>query len=233
LEKTRYRWDEVQFLRLLYREVARENEPTTEFLWTYGHQQRFSHDSLQGLLRMVLRMGLIPEFSLPTPSVFPLNVNLLLVTSFSPEGLSKVRHANRKQQWRALVGALEIAEPERYEEETFWRDWIDHPEVRERVDEDPVQTHLATRYPLGGRSEFERKQVVSAYRRSKRFLSLLESWRSGEQSRILKAFSMGLDIPLFVFFHLLCPAGLRRSAGTMTGDWEQAWGEADLLTTDR
>ncbi|MDA2926439.1 hypothetical protein MYX78_04275 [Acidobacteria bacterium AH-259-G07] len=229
LEKTRYRWDEIQFLRLLHRETIRETGHSREFFWSYGQHKEFSHHALRQLLKMALHLGMLREFSLPARSTFPLAVQLLLATRFSPEGLAQVRQASREEKWRALVRALELAEPDRYGKRTFWRDWIDSPEVREKVDGDPVQTHLATRYPVGGRSEFQRRQVVAAYRRSKRFLALLEGWREGEHKKVLKAFSLGLDVPIFVFFHLLCPLKLRRSAAVITGEWEQAWGETELL----
>ncbi len=141
----------------------------------------------------------------------------------------KVRQATPEQKWVALVRALEIAEPERYGKTTFWRDWVDHQELRERIDKDPVQTHLATRYPIEGRTSFQRQQVVAAYRRSKRFFSLLESWKEENLKKLIKLFSLGLDMPIFVFFHLLCPPQQRRSGAVMTGDWEQVWGERELL----
>ena len=62
----------------------------------------------------------------------------------------------------------------RYGKATFWRDWIDHRDLRETIDKDPIQTHLATRYPIQGRTSFQRQQVVPAYRKSKTFFSLLE-----------------------------------------------------------
>ena len=174
-------------------------------------------------------MGIFKEFSLPPRSTFPLSLQLLVGTRFSPAGLRQVRRATSQQKWEALVRALQIAEPERYQKKTFWRDWIDHPELRERIDTDPVQTHLATRYPIGGRSSFQRQQVVAAYRRAKRFFSLLEDWNDKKLKKTLKLFSLGLDIPIFVFFHLLCSLEHRSSGALMTGDWEQAWGERELL----
>ena len=229
LKKTRYGWDQVQFLRLLHRETIEKSKRRREFLWSYGQQERFSYSELHQLLTMTLQMGVIKTFSLPPRSRFPLTVQLLVVTRFSPKGLAQVRRASRARRWEALIDALEIADPKRYAGRTFWRDWIDHPELRERIDQDPVQTHLATRYPLGGRSSFERRQVVAAYRRAKRFLTLLEHWKAGEYQKIMKAFTLGLDLPIFVFFHLLCPPEHRLSGALMTGDWEQAWGETELL----
>jgi hypothetical protein len=232
LEKTRYRWDEIQLLRLLHRETLKGSERSQEFLWIYGQEGEFSHGGLRQLLKMVLQMGVLKQFSLPAPSAFPLTLQLLVGTRFSAAGLRKVRQASSKQKWLALVRALEIAEPERCTKATFWRDWIDHRDLREKIDQDPVQTHLATRYPIGGRTSFQRKQVVAAYRKSKLFFSLLEGWKKEELKNTLKLFSLGLDMPIFVFFHLLCPPERRSSGAIMTGDWEQVWGEADLLTTD-
>ena len=231
-EKTRYRWDEIQFLRLLHRETLKGGERSRELLWSYGQEGEFSQGALRQLLKMALQMGIFSEFSLPGPSAFPLTLQLLVGTRFSPAGIRKVRQASPEQKWVALVRALEIAEPERYGKATFWRDWMDHQDLREKIDKDPVQTHLATRYPIGGRTPFQRKQVVAAYRKSKTFFSLLESWKEEELKKSLKLFSLGLDMPIFVFFHLLCPPKQRSSGAIMTGDWEQVWGETEILTTD-
>jgi len=229
LEKTRYRWDEIQFLRLLHRETLKGSERSQEFLWSYGQEGEFSQGALRQLLKMALQMGVFREFSLPAPSAFPLTLQLLVGTRFSPAGLKKVRQTTPEQKWVALVRALEIAEPERYGKATFWRDWIDHRDLREKIDKDPIQTHLATRYPIEGRTPFQRQQVVAAYRRAKRFFSLLEIWKEENLKKLIKLFSLGLDMPIFVFFHLLCPPQQRRSGAVVTGDWEQVWGEAELL----
>ncbi|MCH6569899.1 MAG: hypothetical protein IH794_07315 [Acidobacteria bacterium] len=229
LEKTRYRWDEIQFLRLLHRETLKGSKRSREFLWSYGQEGEFSQGALRKLLKMALHMGVFSDFSLPGPSAFPLTLQLLVGTRFSPAGIRKVRQATPEQKWMALVRALEIADPERYGKATFWRDWIDHRDLRETIDEDPIQTHLATRYPIEGRTSFQRQQVVAAYRRSKRFLYMLEAWKGEDLKKLLKLFSLGLDMPIFVFFHLLCPPQERRSGAVLTGDWEQAWGEVDVL----
>ncbi|MCH7804325.1 MAG: hypothetical protein IH937_09605 [Acidobacteria bacterium] len=229
LEKTRYRWDEIQFLRLLHRETLKGSERSREFLWSYGQEGEFSQGALRQLLKMGLRMGVFSDFSLPGPSAFPMTLQLLVSTRFSPAGIRKVRQATPEQKWVALVRALEIAEPERYGKATFWRDWIDHRGLREKIDRDPIQTHLATRYPIEGRTSFQRQQVVAAYRRSKRFFSLLEGSEEEDLKKLLKLFNLGLDMPIFVFFHLLCPPQQRRSGAVMTGDWEQVWGDVELL----
>lgn len=228
LEAKRHRWDEIQFIRLLHREISGPEGRSREFLWTYGHKDAFEHQKLRQALRMLLQTQIIPDFALPPVSVFPLNVDLLVATRFSAEGLERVRRADPDSQWEALVRSLELSEADRYAGKTFWRDWIDHPQVRESIDRDPVHTHLESRYPLARRTDFERRQVVSAYLRSRRFLRLLENWREGDKD-LLKNLKGGLDLPIFIFFHLLCPARLRTSGTLMSGDFEQAWGDPELL----
>ena len=107
LEKTRSKWDEIQFLRLLHRETIQEGRRSLEFLWSYGRRQRFSRHSLDQLLRMALRVGIIPECGLPATSSFPLTAELLLVTRFSPSGLSRVRHASPERNWPSRKGTNE------------------------------------------------------------------------------------------------------------------------------
>ena len=227
--KTRHHWDEVQFLRLLDRETIARGSRRREFFWSYGQEEEFSYDELRRLLKMALGMGVLNQFDLAPRSHFPLTAQLLVVTRFFPGGLARVRGASESRKWKALIRSLEMADPERYARQTFWRDWIDTPELRSRIDRDPVQAYLAIRYPLPGRSTFERQQVVAAYRRAQRFLRILEHWKAGEHDPIIKAFSVGLDLPVFVFFHLLCPAQLRDSGVLMTGDVERVWGNEGLL----
>ena len=231
LEKSVYHWDEVQFLRLVRRETGSGLTKQHDFTWTYGREGTFSRDELHQLLRMALHYQIISHFRLPARSLFPLKVRVLLVTKFLRQGLVKVRRASPKSRWQALVRALEIAEPKRYAANTFWRDWIDSHELREKVDRDPVQAQLVTHYPVGGRNRFERIQVVTAYRKAKRFLALLEQWSHGQQGEVFQVFPFGMDVPIYVFFHLLCPSRLRRSAVMLTGELEEVWGEAGLLTT--
>ena len=223
--------DEIQFLRVMRRETSSGAERRQDFTWTYGSEKSFSFQALRRFLGMALRCEIIPQFGLPARSAFPLQVRALLVTEFRTQGLAAVRRASRKRKWQALIQALEIGDPERYGARSFWRDWIDSPEVRRRVDRDPVQAHLVTHYPVGNRSRFERIQVVTAYRKAKRFLALLDHWRDGEHARIFRVFTLGMDVPIYVFFHLLCPSGLRRSAAVLTGEMEEVWGDGELLTT--
>ncbi|MEE8350115.1 MAG: hypothetical protein V3R94_11115 [Acidobacteriota bacterium] len=228
-QKARHSWDEVQFLRLLDRETFTKEGRRRDFLWSHGLEKEFSYVELLQLLKLSVRMGVINQFDLAPRSQFPLTAQLLVVTRFSPEGLTRVRRAGRRRQWEALVRALEMADPGRYAEPTFWRDWIDSPELRRRVDRDPVQTYLTSRYPLSGRSTFQRQQVVAAYRRAKRLGDILQHWKAGDHDQIIKAFSVGLDLPIFVFFHLLCPEEFRDSGVLMTGGVEQVWGNEELL----
>ena len=85
-EKTRYRWDEIQFLRLLHRETLKGGERSRELLWSYGQEGEFSQGALRQLLKMALQMGIFSEFSLPGPSAFPLTLQLLVGTRFSSSG---------------------------------------------------------------------------------------------------------------------------------------------------
>ena len=227
--KTRHDWDEAQFLRLLDQETIEKGRRRRNFLWSYGREEEFSYAELQQFLKMALKMGVLNAFDLPARAHFPLTAQLVVVTRFSPGGLARVREASGRRKWEALVGSLEIVDPERYAEQTFWRDWIDSPELRSRIDRDPVQAYLATQYPVAGRSTFQRQQVVAVYRRAKRFFRILEHWKAAEHGEITKAFSGGLDLPIFVFFHLLCPTELRDSGVLMTGDIEQVWGNEELL----
>ena len=40
-----------------------------------------------------------------------------------------------------------------------------------------------------------------------------------------------MDVPVYVFFHLLCPPQMRQSAALVTGELEEVWGDEGLLTT--
>ncbi|MGH9340762.1 MAG: hypothetical protein ACRD1R_14500 [Acidobacteriota bacterium] len=239
LEKTSYYWDEIQFVHLLYRLVEENNEESgVSFTWSFGREGRFSKKELTALLRMALRSSIIHTFTIVHARYFPLQVKLLLVTEFSGKGLEAIRKSDPGARWKALVRALEIAEPDRYwkgsnKKGTFWRDWIDYVKVRQLVDKDPVQSTLQSKYPIPGRSEFERIQVVTAYRKAKRFLELMGRWSVDDPEEVFKSFNLGMDMPIFVFFHLLCPSKLRRSGALMRGEMEDAWGDQGLLTFDQ
>ena len=71
--------------------------------------------------------------------------------------------------------------------------------------------------------------MVASYRRAKRLLELLEAWKQGEEGKVRKAFSLGMDLPLYSLFHLLCPGKFRESSAVVTGDLERVWGNPELL----
>jgi hypothetical protein len=229
LEKHSYRWDEIQFLRLVHRQITGSKGPVEADLWTWGTDDEMSEDALRGVLRMALHAGIIKQFALPGKSAFPLRVRVVLGSLFSEQGLGEVRLASRADKWKALVRSLELAEPEKYRRKSFWRDWIDSPELRSGIDNDPVGSPLLTRYPVPDRTDNQRMLVVAAYRRAKRFLTLLEHWKRGESRFVLQTFELGMDLPIFIFFHLLCPLELRSSAGIMTGGLEESWGDPGIF----
>lgn len=229
LERSRYHWDEVQFLRLLESETRRKAKRERHFTWSYGQSGKLSHQAYRNVLRMGLHAGVLPQVSLPPPGAFPLRVGVLFVTRFGLRGVAVVREAGRERWWNGLVKALELAEPARYAPGSYARDWIEHAEVRNLVDRNPVQAHLETLYPVPGRSEFERLQIVTAYRKARAFLDLLEHWKKEAPEKVLPLFKPGMDLPLYLFFHLLCPSRLRRSAAVISGQVQEVWGDEDLL----
>jgi hypothetical protein len=111
LEKRSYRWDEIQFLRLVHRETTRSSGSAGSDLWTWGTDGEMSAEELRNVLHMALHARLIKQFSLPGQSAFPMPVRLVFGTLFSEQGLGEVRLASRGEKWKALVRALELAEP--------------------------------------------------------------------------------------------------------------------------
>jgi hypothetical protein len=229
LKKSSRRWDTIQFLRLMHRETTRAKGRDKIFLWTFGREGKFSYEQLRTLLGTALQAKMISQFSLPARPAFPLKARLVLGTRFETEGLRRVREAGSDARWEALVRALELTEPEKYRGKTFWRDWIDYPEVRKAIDKDPIQAGLQSRYPVPGRAPFEREIVVRTYRGAKTLLRLLERWGQDEAVHLFAAFRLYLDLPVFTLFHLLCPAHLRQSAGVLTGEITDSWGDPTLL----
>jgi hypothetical protein len=229
LEKTSYRWDEIQFLRLLYRNVSAHDSTDQQFVWTFGRRERFARRHLVALLKTALQLRSISEFDLPGAKDFPLQIDISWLSRFSERGIGAVRDSSVEVKWQALIRSLELVDPERYGRTTFWRDWIVSAEVRELIQKDPVQSHLESRYPIPGRTEFERRQVVTSYRKVRRFLELVGRWRKGDASGALDAVEVGMDVPIFVWFHLLCPQGERSSVVVLTGDLARVWGEDQLL----
>ncbi len=232
LQKTVHRWDELQFFRLVRRSIRGPHGVARELVWSYGLEDSFSRDHLRRVLRIGLQSGVLGQFELPPSPAFPLNLSLVIKTRFSEKGIEKVRRTSTRRVWQGLVRSLELAQPGHYARGSFGRDWIDLPEVREVADRNPVQAHLESVYPVAGRSDAERQQVISAYLRAKRFLGFLEEWKEQEGDS-LESFQPGLGVPIFILFHLLCPAVLRRSAAVLTGDLERVWGDEELLASDR
>lgn len=225
LDKSSYRGDETTFFRIVASELL-STEPVSTFDWTSGWEGRVSRHRLHFELAAALHVGALDEFTLPGRLQEGGHVRLVWQTRFSRQGLETVRSKEDWQWWEAVVKSLELADPERYSIQSYWRDWIDSEEVRQLIREDPVNAHLNSNYPVPGRTDFQRRQVVTEYRRVRRFLSVCEAWKEGDT---IKAFEPSLGLPLFLWFHLLCPAELRRSALATFGAMNLSWGDADLL----
>jgi len=229
LQKTEYRWDRIQFLNLVSREITKREGRAASALWSWAVEDEVGQERLRSLLRMALHTGIIRQFSLPTKSLFPVRIRLVLGTRFSRQGLEEVKLAGQPQKWKALVRALELADSDKYASDSFWRDWIDYPALRSLIDREPVHANLITKYPVSDRTETERTLVVQAYRAVKAFLALLQHWKRDEGEFVLRSFDLGIDLPIFVFFHLLCPPELKSSAALLGGDLEETWGDVRLF----
>ena len=81
---------------------------------------------------------------------------------------------------------------------------------------------------MAGRSSFERRQVVTSYLRAKKFLRWMEAWKRGDEERLMKSLDLGWEIPVFFWFHLLCPEDAVRSAVVLNGDLNRVWGDTSL-----
>jgi hypothetical protein len=228
-EKTKYRWDELQFISLLYSQIGSAVTSSNRISWTFRQKRRFTHKELVSLLKTALHLSSISSFDLPSSDNFPLELEMTWITRFSPEAIRAIRGRSRQSMWDGLVRALELTEPERYAKGSFRRDWLISRTLRRIVEVNPVQAHLESVYPFRGRSSFERRQVVTAYLRARRFLQLVEHWKANESKRILDSLNLGWDIPVFVWFHLLCPASKRRSAVLIRGDLERVWGDSSMI----
>ncbi len=229
LQKTTFRWDGIQFLNLISREITRREGQTASAFWTWAVDEEVGQERLRSLLRMALHTGIIRQFTLPPKSLFPVRIRLLLGTKFSRQGLEEVKLAGQSHKWKVVVRALELVDPEKYAQGSFWRDWIDCSDLRSLIDREPIQANLITRYPVPDRTETERTLVVQTYRAVKRFLALLEHWKRDENGYVLRSFDLGIDLPIFVFFHLLCPPELKSSAAILSGEVEQTWGDLRLF----
>ena len=229
LERLRETKQSRQLATVLLRDIEEEEKESTSLRWSLAREGRFDRKRLLKWLRLGLHSRILDSATLPGPKDFPLRLRFLLVNEYSRAGLLRIRRASREDWWMTLIRVLEIQAPERYGGRSHWRDWIDFPEVREAIDRDPVQSHLATRYPISGRRSVQRRQVVSEYLRARRFLDLLEGWKLGDRERLLRLLSARLDLPAFLFFSLLCPDDLRRGAAALQGDLDYVWGDETLL----
>lgn len=218
----RYKWDEAEFVRLVFN--RRDSSEDTAFNWQWEIQRRFSRKELSRLLRTIMHGRVIPGFTIPGSLMFPLNLQISTFTEFSGKGIEKIRSASPSRQWETFIRALELVHPERYRKNSFWRDWIDCPEVRHEIIRNPVHCHLDSCYPVRGRTEMQRQQVSADYRRALRFLELMDLWQEGADP--VKLLEKSLDFPLFLYFHLLCPPDAKFSSLTISGDWETNWNQA-------
>ncbi len=111
LQKTTYRWDGIQFLSLVSREITkREGQAATAF-WTWAVEDEVSQERLRSLLRMALHSGIIRQFALPPKSVFPVRIRLVLGTRFSRSGLEEVKLAGQSEKWKGLDRLSECPVP--------------------------------------------------------------------------------------------------------------------------
>ena len=226
VEETRYRWDERQFFRLL---AERRQGAASGLNWFRQEEGRVSHSEFLRLLKPALHVGAIPTASIPNSSAFPLTLKMTWVTEIDRKGIETLRASTQEERWGALVRSMELAEPQRYRPGSFWRDWIDSEELRNLFDRDPVQSHLQSLYPVGGRSDAQRLHVLGEYRRRRRFLRLFSAWAGDEEGDPTELVRQGLNTPIFLFVHLLCPPEHRRSAVVLTGGLEVVWGDPGLV----
>jgi hypothetical protein len=227
--RTRYHWDELQLVSLLNSHRKSRQGSRKKFLWTFQLKKEFDRIELMRLLKKALHLRSIFSFDLPGPSKFPLTVDLSWYSEFSGSGIAQVRRSTREARWEALVASLELADPKLYARGSFARDWVVFSGVRSIIDENPIQSHLKSIYPKRGRSMLERKQVVATYLRVKSFLQLMELWEQEDQKRLMKSLDLGWELPIFYWFHLLCPASQRKSVVILKGDLEKVWGDPGII----
>ena len=219
----RYKWDETEFVRLAF--SSRESQGQTAFIWNWETEGEFSRKKLKKLLLTVLHGKIIPGFTIQGNLHFPLKLKISTSTKFTGEGIEQVRQAPPSLQWDTLIRALTLVHPQRYQQGSYWRDWIDFPDVRQEIIRNPVHCHLDSCYPVRGRTEMQRRQVSGDYRRALRFLEVMDLWQEGMDPVVL--LEKNLDFPIFLYFHLLCPPDAKCSDLIITGDWEMNWEQAD------
>ncbi len=226
-EKRGHKWSEIQLLKLIWHVIEGEIQEE-DLLWVHGRDGEMSRSRLVEFLKAALKTSSIPRFTLPAAQQFPRSIRATWATAFTLRGLETVIQADEPERWDALVRSFSFSEPERYGKKTFWRDWIDYREVRKCFDVDPVQGHLASRYPLAGRTREERLMVSSAYRSAKSFLRVAAAWKAGNRAQLLELVGNRFNVPAFLYLHLLCPPEHRKSAVVLTGDLEAVWGREEL-----
>jgi hypothetical protein len=222
-----HRWSEIQFLKLIWHVLEGEIQED-DLLWVRGREGDMDRSQLAGLLKAALQTRSVPRFSIPAADEFPRQIKVTWATAFTRKGLDRVIQATNAERWDALVGSFSLSEPERYGKKTFWRDWIDYPEVQKCLDVDPVHGHLSSRYPVPGRSREERLQVKTAYRSVKSFLRVAAAWQAGDRAQLLDLVGSRFNVPAFLYFHLLCPSESRQSVVVLTGDLEGVWGSREM-----
>ena len=188
----RYKWDEIEFVRLVF--SRKSSGGKASFGWDWESEGEFSREELVAVLKSVLHGKVIPRFSIPGGLDFPLSLR---------------------------IKALSLVYPRRYRKGSFWRDWIDYPEVRQEITRNPAHCHLDSCYPLKGRSDMQRMQVAYDYRKALRFLEIMDLWQTGRDP--VDLLEKDLNFPLFLYFHLLCPPRQKNSLLAITGDWEMGW----------
>jgi hypothetical protein len=199
------------------------------FIWTFQKKRKFERAELVRLLKRALCLRSISSFDLPAADQFPIFLDICWCTELTQAGVEAIRRSSRQDKWEALVDALEIAEPRYYDGSGFMRDWIVSSEVRDMINLNPVQSHLKSIYPLAGRTDFQRRQVVASYQKVKKLLRLIELWERGEEKKLMDSMNLGWELPLFFWFHLLCPEELRKSAVILTGDLHRVWGDTEMI----
>ena len=215
----RYKWDEIEFVRLAFSRKVTGRQ--ISFNWNWEAEDKYSRIELIAILRAVLHGRVIPGFSIPGNLKYPLNLKISASTDFSSQGIRQVRKTKPSLQWETLVEALSLVYPGRYKKNSFWRDWIDCPEVRQEITRNPVHCHLDSCYPVKGRTDMQRMQVTSDYRRALRFLEIMDLWQEGRDP--LDLLNKNLDFPIFLYFHMLCPPINKHSLLSIRGDWEMDW----------
>lgn len=221
------RWEEIQLFRLLW--DSRAADDLDGVRWSFGLEGRTDRETLHQALRSALHAGAVDSYSL-APGATRWEGRLLWVTRFSPAALQSIFSTGSAQRGHALVKALETAEPKLYAEGSFRRDWIESAALRRLVERDPVAAPLRHRYPVPGRTDFQRQQVVADYRRVLAFLRLLEGPEPEAGPDQLEILRRGFRLPIFLFCHFLCPPEMRESALLLESGGERAiWGRRELL----